>query len=435
MRGAWVALIVCVLAGCGDDAPFGGSVEIVGHHDLGGRGMSSAIAIADDTIYVGSRIDDRSILILDVSDPSTPVQVGEIPGALGMSSRELRAVADLNLLVVLSLRCDPMLHGCSETGGRPEAIELFDITDRAAPVLTATYPIKGSTFFPRGPHEFYLRRDGERVLIFVAAPPASPSLEVIDATDKANPVKFAEWDPRDAGLPGDGGADDILHSVSVSIDGQRLFLSHQLSGLLVADASALPAITLMTPPANALDFSPPGTVGPHSAVEVPNRDLVVITEEVYPAPYGTGCPWGKLRIADVSDPTAPVLLSEFGVAENDPATCAQPNERVAFTAHNATATENLAFVTWYSAGLQIIDLEDPAAPRSLVDFRPEPLASVITEDPSLGAVPVEMWSYPVIKDGLVYVVDTRNGLYILRYHGLHAREVSEEDFLEGNSNL
>src|SRR5688572_24377470 len=209
MRGATVALILIVAAACGDDAAFGGSVEIVGHHDLGARGMSSAIAIADDTIYVGSRIDDRSIVILDVSDPTAPVQVGEIPGALGMSSRELRAVADLNLLVVLSLRCDPMLHGCSETGGRPEAIELYDISVRAAPVLTASYPIRGSTFFPRSPHEFYLRRDGDRVLIFVAAPPASPSLEVIDATDKTLPVMFAEWDPRDVGLPGEGGAEDI----------------------------------------------------------------------------------------------------------------------------------------------------------------------------------------------------------------------------------
>jgi hypothetical protein len=46
-----------------------------------------------------------------------------------------------------------------------------------------------------------------------------------------------------------------------------------------------------------------------------------------------------------------------------------------------------------------------------------------------------MWSYPIIKDGLIYVVDARNGLYVLRYTGLHANEVKREDFLEGNSNL
>ena len=48
--------------------------------------------------------------------------------------------------------------------------------------------------------------------------------------------------------------------------------------------------------------------------------------------------------------------------------------------------------------------------------------------------PVAMWSYPVISDGLVYVVDVRNGLYVLRYHGPHEEEL-QTGFREGNSNL
>ena len=46
-----------------------------------------------------------------------------------------------------------------------------------------------------------------------------------------------------------------------------------------------------------------------------------------------------------------------------------------------------------------------------------------------------MWSYPVVKDGLIYVVDVRNGLYVLRYTGVGAESVARESFLEGNSNL
>ena len=46
-----------------------------------------------------------------------------------------------------------------------------------------------------------------------------------------------------------------------------------------------------------------------------------------------------------------------------------------------------------------------------------------------------MWSYPIIKDGLIYVVDVRNGLYILKYHGPFEAEVTAIRFLEGNSNL
>jgi hypothetical protein len=46
-----------------------------------------------------------------------------------------------------------------------------------------------------------------------------------------------------------------------------------------------------------------------------------------------------------------------------------------------------------------------------------------------------MWSFPIIRHGLIYVVDIRNGLYVLRYTGPHAKEVRRMRFLEGNSNL
>jgi hypothetical protein len=68
--------------------------------------------------------------------------------------------------------------------------------------------------------------------------------------------------------------------------------------------------------------------------------------------------------------------------------------------------------------------------------------AVQLEDPRLSADPdsgrgekVVMWSYPIIKDGLIYVVDLRNGLCILDYTGPFDKEVHQTSFLEGNSNL
>jgi hypothetical protein len=62
---------------------------------------------------------------------------------------------------------------------------------------------------------------------------------------------------------------------------------------------------------------------------------------------------------------------------------------------------------------------------------------VATEDPALSRGPnkVVMWSFPIVRDGLIYVVDVRNGLYVLRYTGPRDGEVSRLSFLEGNSNL
>src|SRR5207302_38673 len=191
-----------------------------------------------DTIYVGSRIDNVPIAIVDIADPSTPTVVGSLglpdEGLDGMSSRELRALPEQDLLVVLNLACDPALHGCSGHPAEGENLKLYDISDRRAPKLTATYSITSGILRPRSPHEMYLWHDGARALVFLAAPPAAPSYEVIDISDKTAPVQLATFDPVKAGLASQG-ADDILHSVSASPDGRLVYASHQRSGLVVFD--------------------------------------------------------------------------------------------------------------------------------------------------------------------------------------------------------
>lgn len=174
-------------------------------------------------------------------------------------------------------------------------------------------------------------------------------------------------------------------------------------------------------------------MGPHSAVQAPGRPLLVVTEEVYPMPYGAGCPWGHLRTVDISDASAPVVAGEYALPEQDPAQCGGVAPLTAFTAHNATVTHDLALVTWYAGGLEAIDISDPAQPFQLAELRPEPLPHVTTEDPGLGGNKIEMWSYPIIDDGLIYVVDVRNGLYVLRYHGRWGEQILATPFAEGNS--
>src|SRR5258705_8926768 len=120
MRWEWIAL--AAVAACGDNLPPSGAFQLVGHSDLGARGMNAAIAIAGDVAYVGSRIDNVPIAIVDIGDPSRPTVVGAIGPETGeglptLSSRELRAVPDLDLLVVMNLRCSPGLHGCTNGSG------------------------------------------------------------------------------------------------------------------------------------------------------------------------------------------------------------------------------------------------------------------------------------------------------------------------------
>jgi hypothetical protein len=87
--------------------------------------------------------------------------------------------------------------------------------------------------------------------------------------------------------------------------------------------------------------------------------------------------------------------------------------------------------------LQVTDISDAAHPTQVGFYSPMPLAKVATEDPALtrGGSQIAFWSYPIIRDGLIYVIDVRNGLYILRYTGPRADEVKQIQFFEGNSNL
>lgn len=190
--------------------------------------------------------------------------------------------------------------------------------------------------------------------------------------------------------------------------------------------------------------------GAHSSVKIPGKPFALTTDEVYGDALDPitgqdhGCPWGWVRTLDIADPAAPKVLAEYKQEENDPAYCesgdgADPANTTftSYSAHNPTLTPDLAFISWHSSGLEAVDISDPATPTRAGSFKPEPLAAVTTEDPALsaGRDKVVMWSYPIIQDGLIYVVDLRNGLYVLRYTGEGAPDVAGIGFLEGNSNL
>src|SRR2546430_2914952 len=104
--GTLVLLAVALVLGFGGASPgfaagLPGTLEEVGHDDLGARGLNSALALADHCAYVGSR-GQGPILIEDIADPAHPHGVGSLPGRPLTTARELRAVPARRLLIVLS---------------------------------------------------------------------------------------------------------------------------------------------------------------------------------------------------------------------------------------------------------------------------------------------------------------------------------------------
>lgn len=404
--------MAALLGAAGPVPAAGAGLDPVAQQDLGARGLNSGLTLAGPCAYVGSR-GQGPIEVVDVADPAAPRVVAELPSPAGTSARELRAVAADRLLVVLDM---------AVAAGGVNRLRLLRWTgdDCAHPQPAAVHG-----FGPRPPHEMYLWRspDGSRTLLFVTMFSGGAADLQVFALDGGGFAPVGTWSP-----PG-----GLLHSIALTPDGHTAFLSLWTGGMLVADASdftagvASPALRLLTAPGDALAPLPGGNI--HSAVPVPGRALVLVTDERYPP----ACPYGPARLVDVADPAHPRPVATLTVPENDLATC-RAAPAGAYTSHDPTLTADLALVSWYSAGLQAFDISDPAHPLRLAELRP---AGSIpgSRDPTLGSTQAMTWSYPVLRDGLVYVADINQGLLVVRYRGPHQEEVSGAGLVEGDSNL
>ena len=445
-----------------------GSFTQVGHNALMNRGMNAAIAISGNYAYIGSRTDKHpgtpagGVMIVDISNPATPKLLGRpFDPRSGESTRELRVWRSQHMLIVLNTNCGagPALHLCTQQS--ISNIRFYDIAGTNAKNPKLLNEFKVDT------HEFFLWEDPanpQRALIF-----AGNATSTCDIRGGAPSCPFSVWDispVRNGGSPitlfsGLHGytrypSDPLqpeekptggLHSLTITNDGSRAYWALLTGGFAVVDVSDFAAgATTPRPRLITANESRPVWPGPgaHSAIKLWSRNVVWVSDEVYgtiTAP-GHGCPWGWGRIVDVSNPQAPTVQAEYRERENDPSTCATWNPpRTSYSAHNPTLTPHIAFSTWHSEGFEAVNLADPLHPTKLAQFLPTPLKQVTFEDPRLSSDPdtgrnekVVMWSYAIVKDGLIYVVDLRNGLYVLRYRGPFQDEVSRISFLEGNSN-
>jgi hypothetical protein len=424
--------------------------------------MNAALAIHGDYAYVGSRTDTygdpdlAGIMIVDISRPARPRIAGKLgaPDTAnpGESSRELRVWPSQDILIVLHTNCGGRgAHEC--TAPAKNDFRFFDISG-----ANATSP-KLITRLDEATHEFFLWEDPddpERALMFGGNAGSGPTaFSVWDISPVAQgrpPTTVLRSTHGYTAVPATGTPQiptGGLHSLSVSNDGTRAYFALLEGGFAVVDVADFtagrpnPQLRQITGNANRPVWSGPGA---HSALKLFGRDWVYVSDEVYgsaTAP-GHGCPWGWARTIDISTPATPTVRGEYKLEQNFVENCRQwePRPRTSYSAHNPTATPNIVFTTWHSGGVQAISVADPTNPYQLAEFLPAPLPRVAIEDPRLSSDPdtgngekVVMWSYPIIRDGLIYVVDLRNGLYVLEYDGPSKAEVAEVTFLEGNSNL
>jgi hypothetical protein len=421
--------------------------QLIGHNPLGNRGMNAALAIHGNYAYIGSRTDGKAnnanhagIMVVDITNPASPTTVKEIgpplEGNSRESSRELRVWRSQGILIVLHTNCGE-IHACTPTS--INNFRFYDISGANAADPKLILQLDHNT------HEFFLWEnpfDPDRALMFGgSAGSAMPVWDLSPLLQGQPPVRVYNAT--------NGYTSGGIHSLSVSNDGSRAYYALLTGGFAVADVSDFTAGTPNPQPRRVtVSSARPTWSGPgaHSAIKLWNKDWVYVADEVYgeaaKALGAHGCPWGWARMIDISDPTRPLVRAEYKLPQNEASFCLTdvPRPSSSYSAHNPTATPSLVITSWHSGGVQVIDVSNPAAPVQVGEFVPgldQRPPAVVQEDPMLsaGQDKVAMWSYPIIRNGLIYVTDIRNGLYVLKYTGPHSSEVDDVEFLEGNSNL
>jgi hypothetical protein len=147
----------------------------------------------------------------------------------------------------------------------------------------------------------------------------------------------------------------------------------------------------------------------HTALPLPGRDLLVVTDEQIAADC-TGL-FAQVRVVDIADELHPRVVSEFPRPEGD--FCARGGR---FGPHNlhemrpgSFVSSSTVYLTYFNAGLRVVDVSDAARPREVAYYVP-------SAPP--GRSSIQFNDVLVAGDGLVYVTDRyTGGLYILERTG------------------
>ncbi|HEV8642448.1 MAG TPA: hypothetical protein VGV13_15255 [Methylomirabilota bacterium] len=394
-------------------------VEVVGYSDLAGRpGFKLAMQEVGGRFYLYlGHLWHRGWSIVDVTDPRSPRLVRFVEGPANTWTIQVQ-VADGRMITALE-RIAPGWGGDPD-GPFEAGVLILDVSDPEAPARLGYWRTAGT-----GTHRNYY--DGGRYVHLAAGLPGYSGnvYQIIDIADPARPLEVARW-----WAPGqwqEGGEDGAPPATSLHggpyVERDRAYLPYGGAGLVVLDLAEITKPRLIS----RLPFSPPfqAHIAVHTAVPLQRRKLVAVNSEA----IAEDCrePLGFAGLVDVSDEREPRLVSLFPLPA-PPAGAPVRNfcERGGrFGPHNQHQPQHqaalldrddLIFLTYFNAGLRVVDVADPRRPCEVGYFVPP--------DPTVrrGVLPRKLvaQSEDVLVDarGYIYLTDKNHGLYVLRYEGL-----------------
>jgi hypothetical protein len=291
------------------------------------------------------------VAVLDMSDPSHPVQTDTLTAVPMLSPHE-----SLNLNVKRGLLA--AVNGNLAT--YPGLFAIYDVhSDCRHPVLDSTAAVA------RFGHESGFSADGNT---FYATSTALQSVTAIDVTDPKQP--HAIWQ-----------GNIYAHGMSLSDDGNRAYIADPKGNLLILDTSQIQArkpnpqtreISRLTwkevsIPQNAIPFTENG-----------HPYLLEIDEYTQSTlnPQGDPNMVGAARIIDISDETKPFIVSnlrlqidqpaEHAASTGDPGASGSPQGYAAHYCNVPTEVDpKIVACSFIASGLRLFDISDLLHPREI----------------------------------------------------------------------
>ena len=252
----------------------------------------------------------------DVTDPTNPVITDSVK-VDGRRQNDVKINADATLAIITS-------EGASN---RRNGFTILDISDAAHPTVI-THFTEGLT---GGVHNVWIEGD-----IVYAVHNGTNAVHIVDISDPANPVNVGRWQVENPARS--------LHDIMV-LDGLA-YLSYWDDGLVVLDVGA--GIKGGTPiePQFVSQYKYRTQHGAesygntHHAIRY--RNYVFLGDEIFGCSECVNGPRGHVHIVDVTDIESPREVATYRVPEAG--------------AHNLWAEDDKLYVAYYQGGLRVVDI-------------------------------------------------------------------------------
>jgi hypothetical protein len=426
------------------------NVRRLGHLDLPGAGQ---VSVAGHYAYVGHIPNPQNLgtSIVDIADPANPRLVANVtlddPASHSHKVRvagDLMAVNHERNMTAVGRRAEQMpgvRHALRERLGREptraelaqrlnvtendivaiEAAEkqsyrnggfrLYDVSSPSKPRLIHHQPTGGI-----GVHRFdmddryaYISTEMEGFIGNI--------LVTYDLREPAKPQEVSRW-----WMPGQ----NIAAGETPSWSGKRHRLHHALrfgdemwascwhGGFRIVDVADIAHPKTVA----AYNYHPPFPEPTHTVMPVPakiggKRIAVAIDEEDQAQSANEeearrGRMHACMTTYDVSDYGNVKPLAIFDVSELDSPFARTPGARFGAHQFHERMSGTLVHAVWFGAGLRIVDVADPSAPREVGYFIPEPAS---------GKAAPQSNDVVLDKRGLIYMVDRWVGFDVLEFNG------------------